>query len=85
MAGLTVESFVETCLKTILKTIYPFPVTLQSSTRLLWCNGNNINATVNYETTHNALIGRHQALHNVHYMTLLAYSDPYLHKASKGR
>lgn len=39
MARLTVEKFVETCLKTILKTIYPFPVTLQSSQEFVNCLG----------------------------------------------
>lgn len=39
MARLTVEIFVETCLKTLLKNTYPYPVTLQSSQELVNCLG----------------------------------------------
>lgn len=79
MVRLTVEKFEETCLKTI----YPFPVTLQSSQEFLNYLGLDyfdVMGTILMPlvTTRNSQCTNRkasQALHGVHYMKLLAYSD----------
>lgn len=77
MSRLTVEIFVETCLKTLLKTIYPLSVTLQSSQEFVNCLGLDyfdVMGTILMPllTTRKLTI----ALHDVHYTKLLAYSNP---------